>query len=606
MDRPWFIPRALGDSIRLMGVPEHAALHPLGDGAVDHYRFAVTDSVRLLIPGRSVRAIKMRVEPKRIGPSLIAGDMWIDTESADVVRFSMTFLGDYVWDAPRSETAEDSARARKENADARRFLSVEAMVEYALVDRQYWMPYRQLLAITAEVPWFVNLAVPATAVTTFSAYRVNVDEPMAFVVPEEDLEPDEVRRRLRARPNEGRALSDDTVFTRRERQEAGYFRAGLWGTGRWEVEVPPAESLRVYAWDADLQAPEDPTERRRLRETFAELSALREELPFEWTGRRRFGVAWEAAAEIVRFNRVQGPSVGVGLELHPGPRYTTLLASGRFGFGDLRPTGTITWRRDGPGGRFDVGGYHTVRETEPWTRGLGIGNSVNALFVAHDDADYLRVSGGGVSYTWNYGVLSNVEARLGYEHHASMDAISGSAIADLWGDGAFPSNPAVVEAWFLRGALRRDGRIGPLRILPASELVVGGGLVAGRMWVAGVLPFTVLGRGGTLSVRSGVLRGDSLPQLEFRLGGPQTVRGYSYGVRRGRQVWAAQLDVALTRWWLLAPVAFVDVGDTFVSDPMVGAGVGLSVLNGLIRFNLAKGLRPASEVRFDLLFRAPR
>ena len=43
MDRPWFIPRALGDSIRLMGVPEHAALHPLADEAVDHYRFAITD-----------------------------------------------------------------------------------------------------------------------------------------------------------------------------------------------------------------------------------------------------------------------------------------------------------------------------------------------------------------------------------------------------------------------------------------------------------------------------------------------------------------------------------------------------------------------------------
>jgi len=606
MDRPWFIPRALGDSVRLMGVPEHAALHPLADGALEYYRFAVTDSVQLLVPGRSVRAFKMRVEPKRIGPSLIAGDMWIDAESADVVRFSMTFLGDYVWEAPRGETAGDSARALKDNAQARRFLSVEAMVEYALVDRQYWMPYRQLMAITAEVPWFVNVAVPATAVTTFSDYRVNVDEPIAFVVPEEALESGETRRRLRARPGESGLLSEDTVFTRRERQEAGYFRAGLWSTGRWELEVPAADSLRAYPWAANLQTLEDPREQRRLREMFVELSTLREDLPFEWTGRRRLGLAWEAAADVVRFNRVQGPSLGVGFELHPGPRFTTVLASGRFGFGDLRPTATLTWRRDGPVGRFDVAGYHTVREAEPWTRGLGLGNSVNALFVAHDDADYFRVSGGAVSHTWNYGVLANVEARLAYEHHASMDAITGSAIADLWGEGAFPPNPAVTDGWFVRGVLRRGGWIGPLQVTPGSEVLAGEGLLAGRAWIAASLPFTVLGRGGRLTVRSGALRGDSMPQLEFRLGGPETVRGYVYGVRRGREIWAAQLDLALTRSRLLAPVAFVDVGDTFTSDPMVGAGVGLSVLNGLIRFNLSKGLRPVSEVRFDLLFRAPR
>ncbi len=606
MDRPWFIPRALGDSIRLMGVPEHAALHPLGDDAVEYYRFAVTDSVQLLVPGRRVRAFKMRVEPKRIGPSLIAGDMWIDAESADVVRFSMTFLGDYVWDAPRSATAEDSARARKENAQARRFLSVEAMVEYALVDRQYWMPYRQLLAITAEVPWFVNVAVPATAVTTFSDYRVNEGEAIAFVVPEEDLEPGEARRRLRATPGANSVLSKDTVFTRRERHEAGYFHAGLWSTGRWELEVLPGDSLQAYIWDAELAAREDPIEQRRLRETFAELSTLREELPFQWTGRRWFGVAWENAAEITRFNRVQGLSLGVGFELHPGPRFTTVLATGRFGFGDLRPTATVTWRRDGPVGRVDVSGFHTVRETEPWTRGLGIGNSLNALFVAHDDADYLRASGGSLAYSWNYGVLGGVEARLAYEHHDGIEAISGSPVADLWGDGLFLPNPEVREGWYLRGVLRRDGRIGPSRFAPGWEVVAGPDVLAVRGWVTAALPFTVLGREGTLGVLSGVVRGDSVPQLEFRLGGPHTVRGYAYGTRRARQLWAAQLDVALTRSRLLAPVAFVDIGDTFMSDPMVGAGLGLSLLGGLVRFNLSKGLRPVGEVRFDLLFRAPR
>ena len=84
-DRPWFIPRALGDSVRLMGLPDRAALHPLATNATDQYRFAITDSVQISVPGRNVRAVKMHVEPKELSPSVVAGDMWIDAENGDAV-----------------------------------------------------------------------------------------------------------------------------------------------------------------------------------------------------------------------------------------------------------------------------------------------------------------------------------------------------------------------------------------------------------------------------------------------------------------------------------------------------------------------------------------
>ena len=90
------------------------------------------------------------------------------------------------------------------------------------------------------------------------------------------------------------------------------------------------------------------------------------------------------------------------------------------------------------------------------------------------------------------------------------------------------------------------------------------------------------------------------------LGGPHTIRGFPYGVRRGTALWAAQLDVALTRSGLIAPVVFADAGDTFDADPLVGAGVGVSLLHGLVRFNLARAVHPTGDWRFDLLFRAPR
>jgi hypothetical protein len=605
MDRPWFIPRALGDSVRVMGLPEHAALHPLADEALEYYQFAITDSVQIVVPNRTVRAYRMRVEPKRYGPSLVAGDMWIDAESADVVRFSMVFLGDFVWDTPDDPTPDDSADARRESAEVNRYLSVEAMVEYALVDRLYWMPYRQFLAVTAEVPWFVNLAIPARAVTTFSDYEINESPQITFAVELEDSLSDARHSRSQVRLRAaGSSVEDD--IDRDQQRQYGYYRAGVWRDGRWEVEVPPADSLGAFQWDTELDTSHDPDEERTLRETFAELSELTEELPPEWTGRRRFGLAWESAAQILRFNRVQGLSAGLGYQLRPGIKFTSILLSGRFGLSDLRPTGSVTWRRDGPVGRFDVKAYRTVREAEAWTQGQGIGNSLNALFVGHDDADYHLVSGASVSHLWNYGLLRNVELQLAYEWHDSLRVETGAAIADLWGDGDFQPNPPVAEGWFFRSVVRRDDRIGVVRVAPGAELLAGDGFTGIRGWASIEMPFTVAGRGGALQLRAGAARGDDLPQTRFRLGGPQTVRGYTYGTRTGREFWSAQLDVAVVRSRLLAPVVFFDIGDTFSSDPLIGVGGGVSLLNGLLRFNVAKGVRPTSDIRFDLLFRAPR
>ncbi|MGD2134816.1 MAG: hypothetical protein PVF27_01600 [Gemmatimonadales bacterium] len=602
MDRPWFIPRALGDSIRVMGTPDHAALHPLADGGADYYRFAITDSVTMAVPGRTVQAIQVRVEPKRFGPSLVAGDMWIDAESADVVRFRMLFLGAYVWDAPDGQTPEDSAEAREESATAEKFLSVEAEIEYALVDRRYWMPYRQFLSITVEFPWFLNAAIPARAVTSFSDYEVNTVSRPVFAVSDDDLEEDDTRQELKADAGADVSLEHSSD---EERRQYGYYRAGRWRDGRWEVDVPPADTLAAYAWSEELRLAFDPVEEERFRETFAALTELGEDLPASWTGRRTLGLAWEGVSEMLRYNRVQGPSVGIGYEIDPGVTFSSLLVSARLGFADLRPTGSVTWRRDGPGGRWQVSAYRTVRESETWTGGLGFGNSMNAFFTGHDDADYFLALGAGTRYAWHVGPLRDVEIELAYERHRSMVVEASSPVADLFGDGAFQPNPAVLEGWMVRGAALRKGRWGPVSADQGVEVLAGEGVTGVRGWAAVKAAFAVGEYSGALTLRSGFARGDTIPQLLVRLGGTPTVRGYVYGERIGREFWSAQLDVAIRRsWW--APVFFVDAGDTFTADPLVGVGIGLSLLNGLVRFNLAKGIRPSGDLRFDLLFRAPR
>ncbi|MBI4421646.1 MAG: hypothetical protein HY560_12545 [Gemmatimonadetes bacterium] len=605
---PWFVPRGLSDTIRFVDdeIPQIGARHPLAADGPAFYRFAITDSLSIALPQRQVRAVGIRVEPKRPAPSLIAGNLWIDGETAEVVRMTLVFVGQYLWSAPDSATSKDSARALRENRRVNRILRVEAELEYGLHQARYWMPHRQLVTLTAEIPWFLSARIPVRFLSTFSQYRINTGAAPRFTLSPDDSTENwaQCRRWDRDDPACGARIRE-----RRERVRRGHTRAERWGNGgRWEVAVPPRDSLAAYQWPDRLSLAPDPATEQLIRETAATLAAIDRGLPAEWVGRQTLGVAWDRVSDLFRFNRVQGPSLGAGIRLQPGPAFTSVLGSARIGISDQRLTGSVLLRRDAPGGRFEAGASRQVREAEPWSAGLGLGNSVNAIFAGHDDADYHLVLGGGVSFAANHGALRDIEWAVGFERHRPMAAIARSRINDwLGGNGLFQPNPAATAGDFARLSLTAPRRLGPLRAAVGAEGLAGNSAVASRVWGEVRLPLTIVGRTGSLTVRAGGVAGDSLPQLLFRLGGPATVRGYTYGFRAGSGGWAAQLDLGLSRRSVVAPVVFADVGDRFgSSDPLVSVGGGLSFFEGIVRLNWSKGLNPEVPVRFDLLFRAPR
>ena len=605
-DRPWFIPRALGDSVRLMGLPDRAALHPLATRATDHYRFEITDSVQISVPGRNVRAVKMRVEPKELSPSVIAGDMWVDQETGDVVRLMVVFVGEYLWDEPDGTTPEDSAEAREENRMANRVLSVEADIEYALIENRYWLPHRQLLALTVEIPWFINATIPIRFISNFRDYSVNTSPEIHFAIPLDSIEEAGEGRQTHTRLRISVGESGEEPTNSGDRSRNGYFKTGTWTDGRWEMEVPPSNTLLGYEWDTEFKVNLDREEESHFRESLVTLAKLSEELPAEWVGRSSYGLAWERFSDIARFNRVQGWSLGIGYQVRPGPAFTNVYAAARFGIGDLRPTGSLMWRREGPGGRFDLTAYRSVHEFEPWTSGQGVGNSLNAIFTGHDDADYFLALGGGLTYQWNVGVLRDFEFTARFEHHRSMATEVDAPVPGIWGHGTFQPNSPVADGTYYRASITRPISIWQASVVTGGDVLGNDSVLSARVWGTTSIPFAFLRRTGTLTLRAGTSTGDPMSQLAFRVGGPHTVRGYSYGTRTGSEFWSAQLDFAVARSPFWAPVVFFDIGDTFDADPLMGAGAGLSLVNGMLRFNLSKGLRPEAGIRFDLAFSAAR
>jgi hypothetical protein len=353
-----------------------------------------------------------------------------------------------------------------------------------------------------------------------------------------------------------------------------------------------------------------PEDEQRLKESIATLGQLQERLPASWVGRMSNHFALENFDDIFRFNRVQGVSLGGGYQVRPGPAFTTLLGTGRYSFGDQRATGGLTWRRDAPGGRLNVEAFHDVREVEPWTRGSGFGNSLNAIFAGNDDADYYLATGGGISFS-SYGrkLLRNAEFGVYFERQRSMITEVSSGINDgLGGNGIFPFNSPITDGDFVRAFAMRNSFAGPIELAQGVEGLFGEDVASTRIWGSARLPFTVLDRTGELNVRAGGLAGDMVPQMLYRVGGPQTVRGFDYGERRGDAFWSAQLDFGLKKDGVISPVIFGDIGDATFSgfDPLIGIGGGVSLLEGFIRLNLSKGLEPDRDLRFDLLFRAPR
>jgi len=357
----------------------------------------------------------------------------------------------------------------------------------------------------------------------------------------------------------------------------------------------------------------DEADLRRMRESETELARLAESLPDSITGQTSRGFAYERLSDLLRYDRVQGLSFGLGYRVSaPGVDFANLYGTIRYGLSDERVTGRLSFVRDAPGGRLTVSGYRDVAEVDPFSLGRTVGNTLNALFVAHDNADYALAEGGSAAFETSLhpGLDLSLSARVERETSVSQEAKS--AINDaLGGDGVFPPNPPVDEGTFAGGSVRLAHTVGPRWSLTADVLGGEPG-TTGRLF--GEIRHSV-GEdwGASLRVRAGIGTSPTLAQSAFRLGGLGTVRGFDYGERTGQAFWAAQLD--LTPFGgRLRPVAFIDAGqaerpeDLFGSQALVGAGAGLSLFGGALRFDLSHHITPdtGGKVRFDIVVQAAR
>ena len=590
---PWFVATVPGDSLRVLGaleLPGRAAVHPFSAGAPDYYEYELGDTIILSIPQRDIQLVEVRVTPTRGDEALVVGSLWVDSSTGDIAAMQIRFVGKPLW------ADEDNPRG---SAWANRILSLSATIEQGLWEQRYWLPRRQEVELNVDIPFFGDLAFPLVFTNNFGRYNINTGERIAWITEDSLLDAKWVK--------ESEEQFIEIGYDDGEARQSRRVRHGSYQGTDWEIIRPPDDSLNAYAsWSEPLEAPSG-----SLRLPSAEeLERRAQELDPGIVGRKMFVIGEvDRLPELIRYNRVEALGLGLGFraDLPRRPFWAVAGAVG-FGTGDLELKGRLGLRYDAPSSEFHLDGFselHTAGSALTDDR-RSYRHFMRAFFLGRDDADYYRASGGSLLAGRRWG---SFRGRIGvaFEDHRSVVSNTDVALTGIWEDSVFPPNPEAAEDQFWRGDVEGTFFVGDWsRPTNRGELSFGAEVgtdadsldyfqpridFEGRFDVADLAAIALI-------ARSGWTAGDAPAQREWRIGGLETVRGYTHGTRRGDSYWSATLELSRHRQFmqLITPVIFGDVGwagdtDDWPSggtsgDVLWSAGVGASFFNGILRTDL--------------------
>ncbi len=604
-------------------------VHPIAEGSEAFFTFESGETIAMTLPdGTRLDLREIRVIPRVARWNLVVGSLWFEEQRAYLVRAAFRF----------SEMMDPFAIAREEDPDfdedvpgiVRGMITpmqatmTAITVEYGLFEQRFWLPRSRSADFWARAGLFrvpgrieqryryeaVNSGARFDAVT-LPAEDTHSDSAMRDSLRASGLDSAAVRRAMR----EFHAERDSTAArSRRAQCEA----TGYYTTYRREVDDKrvPTE-VRIPCDRAKLEHSSElpPSIYDPGEELFG--SAAREEL----MQMLDFGLqpAWSPKPPTItyglgltRFNRVEGLSSGIQAQSNLGKGYTATLL-GRASLADAQLNGEFSLERTN--GRRVVKGtaYRRLVQSSDFGDPFAFGASAAALLYARDEGFYHRAW--GLDLTGTFLRASGLEWRLFGEEQwsASVEnhwSLLGGAHDDRIGPNVVAERGAVAGA-----ALRwRGGRgLDPAgwRINADVRLEgAGGDFEYGR----GLLE-TTMSRGlgplaASLTAAVGSSTGELPAQRQFFIGGLHTVRGQEPGTAIGEAFWLGRLEVGLNQA-AFRPVVYGDLGWAGARTgwgqdqrPLAGVGVGMSMLDGMFRVDLARGIHPRWNTRLDLYFEA--
>ncbi|HEX8430533.1 MAG TPA: ShlB/FhaC/HecB family hemolysin secretion/activation protein, partial [Longimicrobium sp.] len=303
--------------------------------------------------------------------------------------------------------------------------------------------------------------------------------------------------------------------------------------------------------------------------------------------------------DLVRFNRVEGLSLAARATLPLGP--ASIRGEARVG-----TTGEFGARlagvRSTPSLRAELAGYRGLEAVQVTSQPFSLASSASALFLGRDENDYFRGTGAEIRLAPAEARRQRWDARVFAERQERVRARSDLSVRGLF-DSSFDARPNVAadRADQLGATLRFRAARGddPAGLRTRAELELHG--ETGDFSFA--RPVVRLGADGGigggigfgLALTAGSGFGEIPAQRAWQIGGATSVRGHDPATLRGESVWLARGE--LTRGTpLLRLAVFGDAGwtgdadDLWSARPLRGAGVGVSILDNLLRVDVARGI----------------
>jgi len=635
-DRLWPIGRMK------INVNHEEIIHPLAAGAEAYYTYAIGDSLTIRIPNAGeYHLIELRVNPRAERWNAVVGSLWLDRQTAQLVRAAYRLSAPLdVWLAVDEDNKTDAADKRQHDKDdddipfwirpalqPMRLSLTSVTQEFSLQGGRWWLPsFRtaeglfEMGPIRSPITWEEGFSydavrgdpLPDPSVDSLAAQfagRLAIADSAAKVRAAGGAGADSLARKVR----QGLDSLEDREGTRCRKTMRGSRVETVRRDGVPTYIVIPCDTA-VLAHSPDLPpsiyAPNEElfgsSDREELRKWAMSVEAMRP--PGEEGGLPKPTFLFGLGGGLTRYNRVEGLSLGARGEQKLRKGY---VAHGlvRLGIADLNPGVELGISRANAMRAWDLTGYHRLAAAGDYGNPFTLGASLGALLWGRDDGFYYRATGveltrsalDGVGFQW----------RLFGEHHGPAAVKSNVSLAHL-GSGKFDPN---IDAE--RGDI---AGVGASVIGSAGEDPRGWRLISdARMEAAGgtfdyaraLLDLTLshpfaLGTTASVTGVAGAAAGQPPIQKMFFVGGPQTVRGVDAGSEIGDAFWLTRAELGL-KGKVVRPVFFGDVGWAGNRDdwqhpgtPLAGAGVGMSVLDGLVRFDVAKAINPSNGVRVYL------
>ena len=609
-------------------VQDDGPIHPLAVGSELYYTYASGDSVSFhLADGTDIHIRSLEIRPRAPQWNLVVGSLWFDTRSAQLVRGAYRFAVPMHIDAfvrEQDPHAFDDVPGWVKPMIFPMHAEIAAVtIEYSLHESRFWLPSVRIADGSATVSF---MRVPFALQQSFRYSSVNALDSLPKIPLAIPLQPpasldstakDAWRDSVRtARKTAGRAHRDsvrlkllppalaqcDTSEVTVSAQRLGDTRVPIGIRIPCNTEaLEHSKSLPPSIFDPGDEL-FDAASRQALIDQALSMGA---QPPLTLRLQMLPRPTVNYGLQLTRFNRVEGLSVGAGVDEELGGGYA-VNATARLSTARWSPDAELSLARSNLTSAIVVTGYHRLASVNDWGNPLSFGSSLSGLLFGRDEGFYYRETGLSIGGRGEQGAPAEFDAFIERDRTADVSTTFGVMSAN-----ALP-NIIATNKTFVGGRARLHGSRGldPNGFRVFSDLRFEAARADSLYGRAAVDMTFTEGLTGGASVALTLAGGSSIgalpPQRRWYLGGTQTIRGQRPDTAlSGNAFWMTRAEVGKTFEGSRA-VVFSDLG--WVGDkahardigrPLSGVGVGASFMDGLIRFDLARGINPGKQWRFS-------